>query len=158
MTDAQIRTMLLDVICDVDFDLYQSFQPENSDNPEESEATMLRLIEVVRKHLPKQAEATPTTGKRLYVGNLTYDATEDDLRDWFEGFGTVQSAWVVSDRETGRSKGFGFVEMASDAEAAAAVSALNGKKKDGRILTVNIARPKTDTPSNDKFKRKQRDY
>jgi RNA recognition motif-containing protein len=81
-------------------------------------------------------------GKKLYVGNLAYGVTSSDLQTMFEAFGTVQSAQVIMDRDTGRSKGFGFVEMGSDAEAQAAITGLNGKESDGRALTVNEARPK----------------
>ncbi|HYT88732.1 MAG TPA: RNA-binding protein [Gemmataceae bacterium] len=83
-------------------------------------------------------------GKKLYVGNLAYAVTDSDLQQMFEAHGTVQSAQVIIDRDTGRSKGFGFVEMGSDAEAQAAIAALNGVEKDGRPLTVNEARPKPD--------------
>jgi RNA recognition motif-containing protein len=83
-------------------------------------------------------------GKKLYVGNLTYGVTDSDLRRMFEAHGAVQSAQVIVDRDTGRSKGFGFVEMGSDQEAQAAVTALNGKEVDGRSLTVSEARPKTE--------------
>jgi RNA recognition motif-containing protein len=83
-------------------------------------------------------------GKKLYVGNLTYGVTDSDLQRMFAAHGAVQSAQVIMDRDTGRSKGFGFVEMGSDAEAQAAVTALNGKEVDGRSLTVNEARPKTE--------------
>jgi RNA recognition motif-containing protein len=81
-------------------------------------------------------------GKKLYVGNLTYGVTDSTLQQLFEAHGTVQSAQVIMDRDTGRSKGFGFVEMGSDQEAQAAIAALNGKEVDGRALTVNEARPK----------------
>ena len=80
--------------------------------------------------------------KKLYVGNLSYNTSDSDLQRLFEEFGTVDSAQVISDRETGRSKGFGFVEMGSDQEAQAAISALNGKEVDGRALTVNEAKPR----------------
>ena len=83
-------------------------------------------------------------GKKLYVGNLTYGVTNSDLEKMFEPFGRVESAQVIMDRDTGRSKGFGFVEMGSDQEAQAAISALNGKEVEGRALTVNEARPKED--------------
>ena len=82
--------------------------------------------------------------KKLYVGNLGYTVTDSDLEQMFAAHGTVQSAQVVMDRDTGRSKGFGFVEMGSDQEAQAAIAALNGKEVDGRTLTVNVARPKTE--------------
>jgi len=81
-------------------------------------------------------------GKKLYVGNLPYSATDDSLRQIFEAHGSVTSAQVVMDRDTGRSRGFGFVEMAGDQEAQAAIAALNGAQVDGRSLTVNEARPK----------------
>src|SRR5438105_1562129 len=84
-------------------------------------------------------------GKKLYVGNLAYGVTDSDLQAMFEPHGTVQSAQVIMDRDTGRSKGFGFVEMGSDQEAQAAIQALNGIEKEGRPLTVNEARPKTDS-------------
>ncbi len=83
-------------------------------------------------------------GKKLYVGNLGYGVTDSDLQTMFEAHGTVQSAQVIMDRDAGRSKGFGFVEMGSDQEAQAAIAALNGKESDGRTLTVNEARPKTE--------------
>jgi RNA recognition motif-containing protein len=81
--------------------------------------------------------------KRLYVGNLPYSVTSDDLQQTFEEYGVVTSAEVLSDRETGRSRGFGFVEMANDAEADAAIEALDGNDLAGRRLTVNEARPRT---------------
>ncbi|HEV3081345.1 MAG TPA: RNA-binding protein [Gemmataceae bacterium] len=81
-------------------------------------------------------------GKKLYVGNLTYGVTDSTLSQLFEAHGTVQSAQVIMDRDTGRSKGFGFVEMGSDAEAQAAIQALNGKEVEGRTLTVNEAKPR----------------
>src|SRR5207244_6751473 len=81
-------------------------------------------------------------GKKLYVGNLTYEVTDSALEQMFAAHGTVQSAQVIMDRDTGRSKGFGFVEMGSDQEAQAAIAALNGKEVEGRSLTVNEARPR----------------
>ena len=83
-------------------------------------------------------------GKKLYVGNLTYGVTDSSLEQLFAAHGTVQSAQVIMDRDTGRSKGFGFVEMASDQEAQAAIATLNGKDVEGRALNVNEARPKTE--------------
>lgn len=80
-------------------------------------------------------------GKKLYVGNLPFSATEQVLTDTFSQCGTVESARIITDRETGRSKGFGFVEMSSDAEAAAAISQFNGADYEGRAMTVNEARP-----------------
>ncbi|CAN5622217.1 hypothetical protein BH09PLA1_BH09PLA1_34510 [soil metagenome] len=81
-------------------------------------------------------------GKKLYVGNLSYDVDSSQLEQLFSAHGTVESAQVISDRDTGRSKGFGFVEMASDSEAQAAIAAMNGQEHGGRALTVNEARPK----------------
>jgi RNA recognition motif-containing protein len=83
-------------------------------------------------------------GKKLYVGNLPYDTTDPSLQQMFEAHGTVQSVQIIMERETGRSKGFGFVEMGSDQEAQAAINALNGKQMGGRALMVNEARPKTE--------------
>jgi RNA recognition motif-containing protein len=81
-------------------------------------------------------------GKKLYVGNLSYDVDSSGLEQMFAEFGTVQSAQVIADRDTGRSKGFGFVEMSSEAEAQAAIAAMSGKQMGGRSLTVNEAKPK----------------
>jgi RNA recognition motif-containing protein len=78
---------------------------------------------------------------KLYVGNLSYSVRDDDLQQEFAAFGNVQSAKVMMERDTGRSKGFGFVEMSSPAEAQAAIEGLHGKNFGGRDLTVNIARP-----------------
>ena len=80
-------------------------------------------------------------GRKLYVGNLPYSATEQDLSDKFSPSGTVESAKLIIDRDTGRSKGFGFVEMSSDAEAQVAIEALDGTDYDGRPMKVNEARP-----------------
>jgi len=81
-------------------------------------------------------------GKKLYVGNLPYSVRDSDLEDLFSPHGSVQSAQVIIERDTGRSKGFGFVEMSNDQEAQDAISALNGRDMEGRTLTVNEARPK----------------
>lgn len=81
-------------------------------------------------------------GKKLYCGNLSFNTSSSDLDQIFSEYGAVKSAEVINDRDTGRSKGFGFVEMSSDAEAQAAISGVNGKEHDGRTLTVNEARPK----------------
>ncbi len=78
----------------------------------------------------------------LHVGGLSFDTTEDGLRTFFEQAGTVESASVITERDSGRSRGFGFVEMATDAEAHKAIEDLNGKMLDGRTLTVNEARPR----------------
>lgn len=81
-------------------------------------------------------------GNKLYVGNLVYGVTDQDLERLFSSYGTVKSAKVIKDRDSGRSKGFAFVEMSNDAEAQAAIAGLNGQENDGRALTVNEARPK----------------
>ncbi len=83
-------------------------------------------------------------GKKLYVGNLAYGVSSADLQTMFAAYGTVASAQVIEDRESGRSKGFGFVEMSNDEEAQAAIRALNGQDHGGRPLTVNEARPRED--------------
>jgi RNA recognition motif-containing protein len=85
-------------------------------------------------------------GSKIYVGNLSYDTTGSDLEQMFAKHGTVQSAEIISDRETGRSKGFGFVQMGSDDSAKAAIGALNGQEVGGRALTVNEAKPREDRP------------
>ncbi len=79
---------------------------------------------------------------KLYVGNMSFDTTETDLRDKFSEFGEVQSVHVVTDRETGRPRGFAFVEMSSDSEAQAAIDAMNGQDFQGRSLNVNVAKPR----------------
>lgn len=81
-------------------------------------------------------------GKKLYVGNLSYDVDSSGLQELFAAHGNVESAEVIADRETGRSKGFGFVEFSTEAEAQAAIAALNGQQFAGRALTVNEAKPK----------------
>jgi RNA recognition motif-containing protein len=83
---------------------------------------------------------------KIYAGNLSYNVSDEDLRAAFAQFGSVDSADVIMDRSTGRSKGFGFVEMSDAAEAKAAIEGLNGKDLDGRSLNVNEARPRTDRP------------
>ena len=82
--------------------------------------------------------------KKLYVGNLSYEVTDSDLTTMFEAHGAVRSAQVIMDRDTGRSKGFGFVEMSNDQEAQTAITALNAKESGGRALTVNEARPRAE--------------
>ncbi|HWE01358.1 MAG TPA: RNA-binding protein, partial [Tepidisphaeraceae bacterium] len=81
-------------------------------------------------------------GRKLYVGNLSYDVDSSALQELFAPHGTVDSAQIITDRDTGQSKGFGFVEMSSDGEAQAAIAALNGQQHGGRALTVNEAKPK----------------
>lgn len=84
--------------------------------------------------------------KKLYVGGLSYDTTEEALKEAFSEIGTVESAVIIMDRMTNRSKGFGFVEMATEEEAQKAIEALNGKELDGRTVTVNEARPMEERP------------
>ena len=84
--------------------------------------------------------------KKLYVGGLSYGTTEDALREYFSAAGTVDSAMIIIDKMSGRSKGFGFVEMATEEEAQAAIEMFNGKEFDGRTITVNEARPMEDRP------------
>ena len=85
-------------------------------------------------------------GNKLYVGNLAYSVRDDSLQEAFAQFGTVTSAKVMMDRETGRSKGFGFVEMGSDAEAQSAINGMNGQALEGRAIVVNEARPREERP------------
>lgn len=88
-----------------------------------------------------------TMSKKLYVGNLSYSVRDDDLQQHFSAFGTVESAKVMMERETGRSKGFGFVEMSTSEEAQSAIQGLHGQNMGGRDLTVNIARPMEARPA-----------
>jgi len=85
--------------------------------------------------------------KKLYIGNLPYSATEDTLKEYFAKAGAVESAVIITDKISGRSKGFGFVEMATDEEAAKAIETLNGAELDGRNISVAEARPMTDRPA-----------
>ena len=85
--------------------------------------------------------------KNIYVGNLSFDATEDQVRSMFEQYGPVDRVSIITDRDTGQAKGFGFVEMSANADADRAIAGLNGKELDGRALNVNEARPKADRPS-----------
>jgi cold-inducible RNA-binding protein len=82
--------------------------------------------------------------KNIFVGNLSFTATEDAVRSMFEAYGTVERVSIVTDRDTGQPKGFGFVEMTGDAEAERAISALSGTELNGRALTINEARPKAE--------------
>ena len=93
-----------------------------------------------------RASKVQIVSKKMYVGNLSFDVTQGQLQEMFAPYGTVQSAQLISDRDTGRSKGFGFVEMSSDQEAKAAIGGMNGQMVDGRALTVNEAKPKEDRP------------
>jgi cold-inducible RNA-binding protein len=85
-------------------------------------------------------------GTKIYVGNLSYDTDNTSLDQMFKSYGTVASAQVIMDRDSGRSKGFGFVEMGTSAEATAAINALNGTEINGRAVTVNEAKPREDRP------------
>ena len=85
-------------------------------------------------------------GKKIYVGNLSYEVDSSALESLFTPHGTVESAEIIADRETGRSKGFGFVQMSTDGEATAAIAALNGQQHGGRALTVNEAKPREERP------------
>ena len=87
-------------------------------------------------------------GAKVYVGNLSFDVGDSELEEMFAPHGSVRSAQVIMDRDSGRSKGFGFVEMSADGEATAAISALNGRDFKGRALTVNEARPREDRGGN----------
>jgi cold-inducible RNA-binding protein len=82
--------------------------------------------------------------KKIFVGNLSFGATEQSVRSLFEAHGTVDSVSIITDRDTGRARGFGFVEMTNDSEAESAIAALNGRELDGRAMNVNEARPKAD--------------
>ncbi len=84
-------------------------------------------------------------GNKLYVGNLSFNLTSDDLQEYFSGAGTVESAKIIEDRDTGRSRGFAFVEMSSDEEAASAIEQFNGQEYEGRNLVVNEARPREES-------------
>ena len=88
---------------------------------------------------------------KLFVGSLSYNTKEESLQELFAEAGTVQSVAIIVDKQTGRSKGFGFVEMSSDSEAAQAIELLNGRELDGRKITVNEARPMTDRPKRQGF-------
>jgi cold-inducible RNA-binding protein len=93
--------------------------------------------------------------KNIFVGNLSFGATEDSVRALFQPHGTIERVNIVTDRETGQPRGFGFVEMSSDAEADKAIAALNGTDLDGRTLNVNEARPKTERSGGGGFGRKR---
>jgi len=96
--------------------------------------------------------------KKLYVGGLSYDTSEETLKDTFAQAGTVETATIIIDKMSGRSKGFGFVEMSTEEEAQKAIEILNGKELDGRTLTVNEARPMTERPPRRDFNRGGRGF
>jgi RNA recognition motif-containing protein len=93
--------------------------------------------------------------KSVFVGDLSFSVTEAALRSLFEAYGTVERVSIMTDRDTGQPKGFGFVDMSDDGEAVKAIAALNGKDVEGRTLSVNEARPKTDRPGGGGFGRKR---
>lgn len=93
--------------------------------------------------------------KSIFVGNLSFSITEESLRSLFEAYGAVERVSIMTDRDTGQPKGFGFVDMTDDGEAVKAIAALNGKDVEGRTLTVNEARPKGDRPGGGGFGRKR---
>jgi len=93
--------------------------------------------------------------KNIFVGNLSFGATEDAVRSLFEAHGTVDRVNIVTDRDTGRARGFGFVEMSNNAEGDKAIAALNGRDLDGRALNVNEARPKGDRESGHGFRQRR---
>jgi RNA recognition motif-containing protein len=103
-----------------------------------------RWTRIERWHASHPKRQKEELMKKIFVGNLSFSTTEAELRQWFEPYGAVESATVVTDRDTGRSRGFGFVEMSNNTEADTAITALNGSDSGGRALTVNEARPKTD--------------
>jgi len=88
---------------------------------------------------------------KLFVGSLSFAINEEQLKELFEAFGAVESASLIMDRDTNRSKGFGFIEMTNDEEAKAAIDGLNGKQVEGRQIVVNVAKPKEDRPSRPSF-------
>jgi RNA recognition motif-containing protein len=94
----------------------------------------------------------------IYVGNVKYEMTGDELKEMFSVYGEVSSVRIISDRDTGRSKGFGFVEMPNDSEAKAAIEATNEKEIGGRTLKVNEARPREERPRDDRARRSSRDF
>ncbi len=100
------------------------------------------MVGVGVAHVLNPKAIAPMAENKLYVGNLSFNTTDDQLVQLFAQFGSVGSASIVTDRETGRSRGFGFVEMGSDAAAKAAISGLDGQMVEGRSLTVNIAKPR----------------
>jgi RNA recognition motif-containing protein len=106
----------------------------SADGEKKSESTDIKLK--LRSYLMSQ-----TTNKKLYVGSLPYSVTEDELRDLFAPYGQIESVRIITDKFTGQSKGFGFVEMSNDDEAQKAVAAVNGQQMNGRTLIVNEARP-----------------
>jgi RNA recognition motif-containing protein len=107
--------------------------------------SLTRKVKHVGRTRPTQIEEQ-IMGRKLYVGNLSYEVDSSALEQLFTPHGTVQSAQIITDRDTGRSKGFGFVEMSSDAEAQAAIAATNGQDNGGRALTVNEAKPREERP------------
>ena len=95
---------------------------------------------------------------RIYVGNLSYDVTEEELRQEFQAFGEVESVSIITDKYSGRPKGFGFVEMASKSESEAAISGLSGKTLNERTIVVNEARPRTDNRSGGSYNNRRNNF
>ncbi len=110
---------------------------ESTDEPK-----MFKRLEAYKQFVEKEKETLMSTS--IYVGNLPFSATAEDIRDLFSAYGTVESVNLITDRETGQLRGFGFVEMGTDQEASAAIEGLHGTDLDGRSLTVNAARPRAD--------------
>ena len=98
------------------------------------------------------------SNNKLFVGNLSFDTTENDLRDAFAAHGTVEEVKLMTDRDTGRPRGFGFVTMSTAEEAQAAINALNGKQLDGRALTVNVAKPREERSGGSGYGSARREY
>jgi RNA recognition motif-containing protein len=112
--------------------------------PKAEVASFERVLE--SKNKGRRLNRRFVMGKKLYVGNMSYDVDSSALEALFGAYGKVESASVVTDRDSGRSKGFGFVEMSTDEEAAAAITGLNGQEQGGRTLTVSEAKPREDRP------------
>ena len=110
---------------------------ESTDEPK-----MFKRLEAYKQFVEKEKGAPVSTS--IYVGNLPFSATAEDIRDLFSAYGTVESVNLITDRETGQLRGFGFVEMGTDQEASAVIEGLHGTDLDGRSLTVNTARPRAD--------------
>lgn len=121
--------------------------------------TVLRAVLTTAEHDPRgvrcRRQGRPPSIKKIFVGNLSFSATEAAVRSLFEAYGAVESVNLVTDRDSGQPRGFGFVEMTNDAEAAKAINGLNGKDLERRTLNVNEARPKAERPSGGGYGRKR---
>jgi RNA recognition motif-containing protein len=132
------------LVTEVALEIFKHPKPDSSagrSNPKDQSDSILLL------KFPKREKVNIIMSTKLYVGNLSFNTTTQDLETMFGESGTVQSTNIIEDRETGRSRGFGFVEMSSKDEAQNAISSLNGKEIDGRALTVNEAKPREDRGS-----------